>query len=100
VMTMTFGESPMAGQVPPEACDRIMHVSLDVGGTRLMGSDSQMGSHEAPKGFRSPWFSRIRPKRSASSPRCRRGARWEWHSSRRSGQNGSGCSPTGSGRRG
>lgn len=35
----TVGESPMAGNMPAEAKDRIMHASLIKGGLVLMGSD-------------------------------------------------------------
>ena len=42
-MMMTFGESPMAGQVPPGDADRVMHVSLNLPGRNLMASDSMPG---------------------------------------------------------
>ncbi|MDI3340046.1 MAG: VOC family protein [Sphaerobacter sp.] len=48
---MTFGESPMAGQVPPEWHDRVMHARLVVRGQALMGSDSFPGQHETPRGI-------------------------------------------------
>ena len=40
---MKFGDSPMAGQVPPGAADRVMHAHLDLGGRVLMGSDVPPG---------------------------------------------------------
>lgn len=40
---MTFGESPMADQTPPDSAGRIMHASLLVDGRRLMASDSMPG---------------------------------------------------------
>jgi PhnB protein len=48
---MTYGESPMADQAPPEKLDKIMHVSLIVGDTILMGSDAPPGYFEKPQGF-------------------------------------------------
>jgi PhnB protein len=36
---MTYGESPMAGEMP-EMHERVMHVSLPLGQTTLMGSDA------------------------------------------------------------
>ena len=35
----THGDSPMAGQTPPEMRDAVMHVRLEVDGQVLMGSD-------------------------------------------------------------
>ena len=48
---MTWGESPMADQVPPEWRDKIIHTSLIVGETSLLGSDAPPGSYEKPRGF-------------------------------------------------
>jgi len=45
---MTWGESPMSGQVPAEAQGRIMHMSVKVGVTSLMGADGPPGK-EAKK---------------------------------------------------
>ena len=51
-MMMTFGESPMAAQTPPEAAGRIMHASLLLEGRRLMGSDGMLGQPFEPmQGF-------------------------------------------------
>lgn len=48
---MTFGETPAAEHVPPEAHDRIMHARLTVGEQVLMGSDSHPGQpYEGVKG--------------------------------------------------
>lgn len=46
---MTYGEAPPGVPVDPNARDRIMHVSLPVGGSVLMGSDSKEAV--APAGF-------------------------------------------------
>ncbi len=48
---MTFGESPMAEQTPPEKLNKIMHASLIVGNTVLMGSDAPPQFFEKPQGF-------------------------------------------------
>ena len=48
----TFGESPMAADVPKAFHDRIMHSSLDAMGLTLMGSDGMPNQpHEGFKGF-------------------------------------------------
>ena len=39
-MTMTYGESPMAAEFPPEARNRVMHMRLDAEGAMLMGADA------------------------------------------------------------
>lgn len=44
VITMTYGEAPMADQVPAEAQDRIIHTCLSVGDKVLMGSDAPPGA--------------------------------------------------------
>ena len=38
--TMTYGQSPMAAQMPPEMHDRVMHTSLSLDDGVLMGSDA------------------------------------------------------------
>ena len=47
----TFGESPMADQTPPEARDHVMHVSMRIGDTLLMGSDAPPGYFQKPQGL-------------------------------------------------
>ncbi len=46
----TFGESPMADQVPADKRDQVMHVTLDVGGQALLGADAP-GQFQRPQGF-------------------------------------------------
>jgi PhnB protein len=46
-MRMTFGESPMASEMPPEAHDRVMHSQLESAGGILMGADGP--PHSASK---------------------------------------------------
>ena len=48
---MTWGESPMADQVPSEWHDRIIHTTLIVGDGALLGSDAPPDRYEEPKGF-------------------------------------------------
>jgi PhnB protein len=48
---MTWGESPMADQVPSEFRDKIIHATLIVGESALMGSDSPPDRYEQPRGF-------------------------------------------------
>jgi len=46
-----YGGSPMAGQVPPDWADKVMHGSLTVGGQVIMAADVLPESYEQPKGF-------------------------------------------------
>ncbi|SRR6266496_1631435 len=48
---MTWGDSPMADQVPSEWRDKIIHVTLIVGDTALLGADAPPDRYEKPKGF-------------------------------------------------
>ena len=50
----TFGDSPMAGEAPPEMRDRVVHVRLEVGDQVLMGSDSPPEHFQKPQGL---WIS-------------------------------------------
>ena len=47
---MTYGDSPMAGQAPPEWGKKIMHATLQVGDHELQGADSP-GPYQKPQGF-------------------------------------------------
>jgi PhnB protein len=51
VAMMTFADTPMAEQSPPEMRGRIAHARLVVGDSVLMGSDGQPGRHERMQGF-------------------------------------------------
>jgi PhnB protein len=46
-----YGGSPMAGDVPPDWHDKVMHGSVTVGNQMLMGGDVVPDQYEAPKGF-------------------------------------------------
>jgi len=48
---MTWGDSPMADQVPSEWRDKIIHTTLIVGEAALLGSDAPPDRYEAPKGM-------------------------------------------------
>ncbi|PYS73084.1 MAG: VOC family protein [Acidobacteria bacterium] len=47
----TIGESPMAASMPPEAHNRIMHVTLQIGDQVLQGADAPPGQFTRPAGF-------------------------------------------------
>lgn len=49
--SQTWGESPMASQVPKETHDKIIHSSLEVGDSTLMCSDAPADRYEVPKGI-------------------------------------------------
>jgi PhnB protein len=48
---LTWGDSPMAKDAPPEWSTKILHATLVVGNTSLAGSDAAPGSYEPPRGF-------------------------------------------------
>lgn len=48
---MTYAETPMAEQTPPDMRGRIVHARLVVGDTVLMGSDAPAERYEKPQGF-------------------------------------------------
>ena len=50
-MMATFGESPMAQQVAPESRNQIVHVTLAVGDSILMGCDAPPPHYQKPQGF-------------------------------------------------
>jgi PhnB protein len=49
-MKSTFGDTPMAAQIPAMK-DKIVHVRLRIGDTVLMGSDTPPERFEKPQGF-------------------------------------------------
>jgi PhnB protein len=51
VYKMTYGESPMAKDMPPELQSQLIHVRLVVGANVLMGSDCPPGRYEEAKGI-------------------------------------------------
>ncbi len=48
---MTYGDSPMAEQMPPETKDLVMHAALIVGEGVLMGSDAPPHMRAPQQGF-------------------------------------------------
>ena len=50
-MMMTYGESPMKDQTPPESRDKIAHMRLISGNAVLMGSDSPPGHYQKAQGI-------------------------------------------------
>ena len=51
VFSMTWGESPMAAQMPPETHKSSMHSTLRVGDGILMGADAPPEYFRNPQGF-------------------------------------------------
>ncbi len=51
VAMMTYGETPMADQTPPERLNAIVHARLTVGDMVLMGADAPPDRYEKPQGF-------------------------------------------------
>jgi PhnB protein len=48
---LSWGDSPMVKDAPPEWSSKIANATLVVGNTRLQGSDPPPGSYESPRGF-------------------------------------------------
>jgi PhnB protein len=48
---MTFGESPMADQMPPDQRDGVMHARLAAGDVVLLGSDCPPDMYQRPQGL-------------------------------------------------
>ncbi len=51
VFIQTYGESPMASDMPPETHGRVMHVTLQIGDQELQGADAPQGQFSKPAGF-------------------------------------------------
>lgn len=51
VMVSKYGESPMAAQLPADMKDKIIHISLQIGNTMLMGSDAPPNHYGKPQGM-------------------------------------------------
>jgi PhnB protein len=48
---LTWGDSPMADEVPADWRDKILHATLTVNGTAFSGGDLPPGRYERPQGF-------------------------------------------------
>ena len=51
VFKLTWGDSPMAKDVPPEWSGKLLHARLILGDTALLGHDAVPGTYQAPRGF-------------------------------------------------
>lgn len=51
LFSLTYGASPMAAQFPAEYADKIMHATLEIGETMVLGADSPPGHYQTPNGF-------------------------------------------------
>lgn len=50
-MLVRFKESPDSASIPPGGEDKVMHMSLRIGGSRLMGSDGHCQGKASFQGF-------------------------------------------------
>lgn len=50
-MMMRYGDSPMAGNTPPELHQRVLHVTLAVGDLQLQGADAPPERYQMPQGI-------------------------------------------------
>ena len=48
---LTYGDSPMAEQVPPDMHGKIVHATLDLGNAELTGADVRPENYRRPQGF-------------------------------------------------
>jgi len=48
---LTWADSPMADQAPPDWGDKILHATFALGGTAFSGGDVLPGSYQRPQGF-------------------------------------------------
>jgi PhnB protein len=48
---LTWGASPMADQAAPDWHDKILHATLNIGGTAISGGDVLPGAYKFPQGF-------------------------------------------------
>jgi PhnB protein len=51
VTMLTWGDSPMAAQGPPDFEYKILHATLMFGDSMLAGSDAPPGQYQKPQGF-------------------------------------------------
>ena len=51
VFSMTYGESPAAGQTCAQSRDKIIHARVDFGGQYLLGCDTSGEDYHTPQGF-------------------------------------------------
>ena len=51
LMIMSYGDSPLAGQVAPEWSGKVLHATLELDGQTLMGADATPDRYQKPQGF-------------------------------------------------
>lgn len=51
VMMMSYGDSPMAEQTPPDWRNKILHATFALGDQVLTGGDAPPASYQKPQGF-------------------------------------------------
>jgi PhnB protein len=51
VVMLTYGNSPMADQAPPQMRGKIVHATLSVGNNVVYGADVPPEQYQPPKGF-------------------------------------------------
>lgn len=51
LFSITYGDSPMAGEFPAEYAGKIMHATIQIGDVTVLGSDSPPGYYQKPEGF-------------------------------------------------
>jgi PhnB protein len=51
LMMMTYGESPMAGQAPPDWSKKILHTTMALGDQVLQGADVTPDRYQKPQGI-------------------------------------------------
>jgi PhnB protein len=51
LFVMTYGDSPMASELPPENHDRVIHAHLMAGDIVLMGGEAPSGEYRQPQGI-------------------------------------------------
>ena len=49
--SLTWGDSPMAKDAPPEWAGKMAHASITIGGVPFSGADPLPQGYEAPRGF-------------------------------------------------
>jgi PhnB protein len=51
VTRLTWGDSPMAGQAPPDWHNKVLHATLTIGTAAISGGDVLPGMYRPPQGF-------------------------------------------------
>ncbi|MFN0124156.1 MAG: VOC family protein [Blastocatellia bacterium] len=51
LFSLTYAASPMAGQFPAEYGDKLMHATLEIGETMILGADTPPEHYKQPDGF-------------------------------------------------